>query len=164
MPGAPRAYRAGIHEGVDFYAGYNCAGIGLGTPVLAAKAGRVIRADLGYTDLTQAKLDAALSAAINSGGTDPESLDVFRGRQVWIEHADGTVTRYAHLSSVAPGIRAGVSVARGARIASVGESGTPESVTNPGTEYHLHFEIRVGGSYLGAGQAAVRSLYQQAFS
>ena len=59
----------------------------------------MIRADLNYTELTQAELDAALAAAISSGGTDPESLDTFRGRQVWIEHTDGTVTRYAHLSS-----------------------------------------------------------------
>jgi peptidoglycan LD-endopeptidase LytH len=166
MPGAPRAYRAGVHEGVDFYNGYNCAGVGLGTPVLAAKGGTVIRADLNYTELTQAELDAALAAAISSGGTDPESLDTFRGRQVWIEHADGTVTRYAHLSSIASGIRAGLEVSRGAQIGAVGESGTPESITSPGTEYHLHFEIRTGGSYLGAGlsPAATRSVYQQAFS
>jgi murein DD-endopeptidase MepM/ murein hydrolase activator NlpD len=155
-----------VHEGVDFYNGYNCAAVGRGTPVLAAKAGRVIRADLNYTELTQAELDAALAAAISSGGTDPESLDTFRGRQVWIEHADGTVTRYAHLSSIAPGIRAGIDVGRGARVGGVGESGTPESVTAPGTENHLHFEIRVGGSFLGAGLSpgATRSAYEQAFS
>jgi murein DD-endopeptidase MepM/ murein hydrolase activator NlpD len=116
--------------------------------------------------LTQAELDAALAAAISSGGSDQESLDTFRGRQVWIEHSDGTVTRYAHLSGVAPGIRAGGTVERGARVGAVGESGTPESITAPGTEHHLHFEIRIGGSYLGAGLsgAAVRSLYAQAFA
>ena len=47
-----------------------------------------------------------------------------------------------------------------------GESGTPESVTDPGTEAHLHFEIRVGDSYLGKGLPPdeVRQLYLQAFS
>ena len=48
----------------------------------------------------------------------------------------------------------------------VGESGTPESITNPGSEYHLHFEVRVGDSYLGKGlaPAEVRRLYQTLFS
>jgi murein DD-endopeptidase MepM/ murein hydrolase activator NlpD len=166
MPGAPRDYRAGVHEGVDFYNGYNCVTVGNGTSVLAAKRGTVVRADRSYTNLTQADLDAALHAAIASGGTDQASLDTFRGRQVWIEHGDGTVTRYAHLSGIAPGIAAGDIVEAGDLIGYVGESGTPESVTNPGTEYHLHFEIRIGGSYLGAGQSAseVRRLYQLAFS
>jgi murein DD-endopeptidase MepM/ murein hydrolase activator NlpD len=166
MPNAPRSYRAGVHEGVDFYNGYNCTGIGQGTPVLAAKSGTVIRADHAYRNLTQAELDAALQAAISSGGTDQESLDTFRGRQVWVEHTDGTVTRYAHLSGIAAGVTTGDVVGQGELIGYVGESGTPESVTNPGTEYHLHFELRVGGSYLGAGSSAgtVRQLYEQAFS
>jgi len=39
-------------------------------------------------------------------------------------------------------------------------------VTDPGTEIHLHFEIRVGDSFLGAGldKDLVRQLYEQAFS
>ena len=52
LPGAPRAYRNGVHEGVDFYPGWACASIELGTPVLAVGEGRVIRADWNYDDLT----------------------------------------------------------------------------------------------------------------
>ena len=52
LPGAPRDYRNGIHEGVDFYPGWACAEIVLGTPVLAVGEGRVIRADWDYEDLT----------------------------------------------------------------------------------------------------------------
>ena len=56
-------------------------------------------------------------------------------------------------------------MAQGEVIAYVGESGTPGSVTTPGTEYHLHWEVRVGTSYLGAGQdpASVRAQYLALF-
>ncbi len=165
MPNAPREYRNGIHEGVDMYDSDNCTPITNGTHVLAAKDGVVIRADLGFVPMTPAEL-AMYLANPNTG----DALDHFRGRQVWIQHettAQGViVTRYAHLSGIAPGIEVGTQVKQGQLIAFVGESGTPESITNPGHEYHLHFEIRVGDSYLGAGlpPADVRSLYQIAFS
>ena len=31
---------------------------------------------------------------------DPDVLDSFRGRQVWVDHGHGIVTRYAHLSAI----------------------------------------------------------------
>jgi murein DD-endopeptidase MepM/ murein hydrolase activator NlpD len=166
IPNAPRPYRKGIHEGVDFYGSDNCTAIGKGTAVLAAKAGTVIRADLDYTDLTAADVTKYLADPLSD-----EALDKFRGRQVWVEHgrdAAGArvVTRYAHLSGIAPGITRGTQVAAGQLIAFVGESGTPESVRAPGSEYHLHFEIRAGDGFLGQGQAPaqVRALFQAAFA
>ena len=166
MPNAPRVYRNGIHEGVDFYPGQNCAVIGRATDVVAAKGGCVIRSDLTYTDLTPAELQVA-SANPNT----PEALDKYRGRQVWVDHGtcaarSGIVTRYAHLLSIAPGIVPGTTVTQGQLVAFVGESGTPESLSNPGREYHLHFELRVGESYLGKDlpPAQVRTLYQTLFS
>ena len=39
MPNAPRDYRGGIHEGVDFYGIDNCTTIVKGTAVMAAKDG-----------------------------------------------------------------------------------------------------------------------------
>jgi murein DD-endopeptidase MepM/ murein hydrolase activator NlpD len=161
MPNAPRPYRQGVHEGVDFYDSDNCVSITRGTPVVAAKAGVVIRSDLNYVDMTPAELDAHLA-----NPTTDEALDAFRGRQVWIDHGGGVVTRYVHLLSIAPGITQGTRVSAGQIVAFVGESGTPESITNPGTEYHLHFEVWVGGSFLGKGlpPAEVRRLYTLFFS
>ena len=160
MPNAPREYRNGVHEGVDLYGVDNCTAIGIGTDVHAAKAGRVIRVDRNYVDLNQASL-----AAIMANPTSVESFDAFRGRQVWVDHGGGIVTRYCHLSAVADGLQVGSMVNAGDVIAFVGESGTPESVGNPGHEYHLHFELRMGDSYLGAGQPAaqVRALYLALF-
>ena len=175
MPNANRAYRNGIHEGVDFYAVDNCnTNIGKDTPVVATKAGRVVRADTDYTDLTPAGLNQ-----VNADPTSAQSLDTFRGRQVWIDHGNGVVSRYAHLNRIADGIRSGVQVTSGQLIAYVGESGTPESVSNPGHEYHLNWELRIGAgcaaatasqvsncSFLGQGlpAAEVRRLYTTLFS
>ena len=100
------------------------------------------------------------------GFTDEAALDVFRGRQVWVDHGNGIVTRYAHLSSVATGIDVGTWVTAGTRLGTVGESGTPESVTEPGSELHLHAEVRVGNSFLGKGlpPQEVRALYERLFA
>lgn len=165
MPGAPRPYRQGTHEGVDFYDSDNCTSIGVGTEVLAAKAGTVVRADWDYTPLTQAEVDDIDKRIAAEGRTDEDALDRYRGRQVWIDHGNGVVTRYAHLSRIADGIEEGVSISQGELIAYVGNSGTPESLTDPNAEMHLHFELRVGDGYLGQGlsPAEVRSLYEKAF-
>jgi murein DD-endopeptidase MepM/ murein hydrolase activator NlpD len=166
MPNAPREYRGGIHEGVDFYGLDNCVSIVQGTPVRAVKAGRVIRAMLNYQDLTSDELQALNERIAQGEANDPDILDAFRGRQVWVDHGGGLVTRYAHLEGIAPGIDVGVTVEAGQELGYVGESGTPESVTAPGTENHLHFEIRVGDHYLGQGLPPdeVRALYEKAFS
>ena len=160
MPNAPREYRKGIHEGIDFYNSDSCTFVSKGTRVLAAKAGRVVRADLTYVDVTKKQVDAYLA-----NPNTEASLDQFRGRQVWIDHGGGVVTRYCHLSGIASGLKVGAEVPAGQLIAYVGESGTPSSVTNPGHEYHLHFELRVGESYVGRGKtpAEVRALYTAAF-
>ncbi len=166
MPGAPREYRQGTHEGIDFYDSDNCAFVGLDTEVLAAAGGTIIRADLAYEELTAQEL-TELEARVEGGeGSDPAVRDAFRGRQVWIDHGDGVVTRYAHLKGIAEGVAVGQQVEQGALIAYVGESGSPESVMDPGTQVHLHFAIRSGETYLGWGLTPdqVRLLYEEAFS
>ncbi len=161
MPNAPREYRNGTHEGVDFYNVDNCTAIEVNTPIVAANRGVVIRADFDYVDLT-AERYAELAANL----TSPETLDAFRGRQVWVDHGNGVVTRYCHLNAIPEGLAVGASVHAGDLVGFVGESGTPESINNPGNQIHLHFEVRVGDSYLGAGlpTGEVRALYQALFS
>lgn len=81
-----------------------------GTPILAADAGKVIVA--GWPD------------------------NVGYGNRVVIDHNNGTMTLYGHLSKVA--VSAGQTVNRGDVIGSMGSTGRS-------TGSHLHFEIRVGG-------------------
>ncbi len=139
LPNSPRDYRAGYHEGIDFVAK-------AGTPVMAAKAGTIVRNDSTFTDWSAAERQAAFDAALVLGHTPDAVLDRIRGRQVWIDHGDGIVTRYAHLSAVAP-LRAGDVVSAGQVIGAVGSSGYPEG--GP----HLHFEIRDGDGFYGDGLA-----------
>ena len=162
LPSAPRSYRAeGIHEGYDFYEWASCTEVGYHTPILAAKGGVVIRADLDYVDVT-----AADWARFEAAGWEGEAiLDQLRGRQVWIDHGRGIVTRYAHLHAIAAGVDVGAAVEGGQVIGFPGESGQRESYAAPGTDIHLHFEIRVGDGYLGQGlpPQEARLLYLEAW-
>lgn len=166
MPNAPRSYRNGFHEGLDFYPGLACAPIQRGTPILAAKDGMVIRADLDYQDITLAQVQELDAKTKAQGFSDPVTLDIYRGRQVWIDHGGGIVTRHCHMQFIDPAIKVGVAVKTGTVLGGVGESGTPEFITAPNTELHLHWELRVGDSFLGSGlpPATVRALYVRVFS
>ena len=149
MPGSPRHYRLGVHEGIDFYTATSGVTIDGRTPVHAVAAGKVIRAMVDYRPLTAAQARAWAAQVAGLGYTPPDVLDGYRGRQVWIEHANGLVSHYAHLSAIAPGISVGALVEQGQVIGTVGNSGTPESVSNPSGELHLHLELWGGGNYVG---------------
>ncbi len=166
MPNSPREYRSGTHEGIDWYDLSSCARVAEGTAVLAMFDGVVVRADTEYEGLTARTLAALEARVAACGCSEPEVLDTFRGMQVWIDHGNGVLTRYAHLGSIDETTYVGAEVLRGQRIAGVGESGTPESVREPDTEMHLHAEVRIGESFLGAGlpTAEVRALYERAFA
>ena len=166
VPNAPREYRFGTHEGMDFYSHDNCVPVPGGAEVLAVKNGTVTRADHGFVEMTAAELAEILTRVASQGFTDDDALDTFRGRQVWVDHGGGVVTRYAHLGAIPGGIQVGSIVSQGEVVGLVGDSGTPEAVTDPGIENHLHLEIRIGDSYLGTGlpEDQVRFLYEQVFS
>ncbi|HYR93263.1 MAG TPA: M23 family metallopeptidase [Methylomirabilota bacterium] len=139
LPNASRDYRAGWHEGIDFPAR-------AGTPVRAIGTGTVVRVDREYGEWDRESERIALSEAVQLGYTPEKTLDLIRGRQVWIDHGHGVVSRYAHLSAVAD-LAVGDVVAAGQIVGAVGSSGYPEG--GP----HLHLEVRVGSSYLGDGLA-----------
>ncbi|MFN2218131.1 MAG: M23 family metallopeptidase, partial [Anaerolineae bacterium] len=111
--------------------------------------GVVIRALTDYQPLTAAQSDAWVVESIRLGYTPPEVLDGYRGRQVWIDHGGGMVSRYAHLGSIEAGIVEGAEVTRGQVIARVGNSGTPGSVNSETYDVHLHLELWVGDHFVG---------------
>ena len=136
LPGSPRDYRGSFHEGIDFP-------LAFGMPVSAAKAGTIIRIDSDYAEWSVDEQIAAEDVGFKLGYTPAPILDKLRGRQVWIDHGHGVVTRYAHLMSVEL-FSVGSIVEQGTVIGRVGNSGTKAGP-------HLHIEIRVGDSYLGDG-------------
>ena len=102
----PILHYARMHTGVDW-------GAPIGTPILAAGNGVVIKAayDFGY------------------------------GRRVEIQHANGYVTTYNHMSGFARGIAAGAKVTQGQVIGYLGQSGL---ATGP----HLHYEVVINGNFV----------------
>jgi murein DD-endopeptidase MepM/ murein hydrolase activator NlpD len=85
----------------------------IGTPILAAGNGTVIKAqwDSGY------------------------------GRRVEIQHANGYITTYNHMSGFARGITEGVRVKQGQVVGFLGSTGLS---TGP----HLHYEVMVNGHFV----------------
>ncbi|MEM7799778.1 MAG: M23 family metallopeptidase [Chloroflexota bacterium] len=142
LPGAPRHYRQGIHQGMDFY-------WGPGREVLASASGTVIRAMVNYQPPSTNDFIRWRAETNSLGFTSPEALDFYRGRQVWIEHENGYVSRYAHLSQIDPATVEGATVTQGQRIGAVGNSGSPGSLEGPDVDSHLHYELWIGDHYFG---------------
>jgi len=151
LPGAPRAYRFGIHQGFDMYPGHVGVPTGYGAPIIAVKAGTIVRADTDHVEVAAEKYDEAIAISREAGTTPDAQLDQLRGRQVWIDHGNGVISRYAHLSGVAPGIVVGGNVDAGTVIAFVGNSGMESASRGGNSGAHLHFELRIDGKYLGEG-------------
>jgi murein DD-endopeptidase MepM/ murein hydrolase activator NlpD len=72
-----------------------------------------------------------------------------------IQHSDGVVTRYAHISSFVPNVRYGAAVTSGQVIGLVGHTGDA-------TGNHVHFEVRLNGyavdpaPFIGLGRCVVQ--------
>ncbi len=157
LPGAKRPYRSGIHHGLDFYAIESGGGITLGSWILAAAPGTVIRIDHNYKLPTLQELNELSNQSRELGKTPDDILDIFRGRQIWIEHEKGFVIRYCHLEEVSELLQEGDHVETGDQIGTMGYSGTTEP-----DRPHLHLEIWFGDNYLGEGMTVkeIRNFFQ----
>ncbi|WP_456413401.1 M23 family metallopeptidase [Oceanithermus profundus] len=153
LPGYPRDYRKGANQGFIFVSGDACVPVVYGTGVVAVQRGRVLKAEQDFQELSAAEFDALIEAV--AGGATPEQMDRLRGREVWIEHPDGRITVYAHLSGLRPDLAAGQLVERGEWIGYVGNSGTQAASRGSREGARLLLEVWQGnvdtGTYLGKG-------------
>lgn len=166
-PGARRLYRYGVHEGIDFFNDPGSKGkIVMGTPVRAAGAGTVIRADAKFKDMDWVQFARVMRECRTEHRTSKHNEDLFRGCQVWIAHGNSLVTRYAHLNKINMVLRKGLYVPRGGLIGYVGVSGTGQNLPGKSKFPHLHFEIWLDGKYLGWGlnPAEAIAVYEKVFS
>ncbi|MBY0549917.1 MAG: M23 family metallopeptidase [Candidatus Obscuribacterales bacterium] len=149
FPGARRLYRHGVHQGLDFFA--DAGRITMNTPAVAAEAGKVIRADVNYTDMDAKQYSRIMADCERRQFCSDANEDLFRGCQVWIDHGGGLITRYAHLNKARADLKPGMKINRGDVVGYIGVSGTGENVRRGPGHPHLHFEIWLDGHYLGYG-------------
>jgi murein DD-endopeptidase MepM/ murein hydrolase activator NlpD len=165
LPGSTRIYRYGIHHGVDMYEDVWGVDVPYNAPVYAAADGVVVRADHGYQKLTPARFSELVAECARLHRTPPEIEDLFRGRQVWIDHGGDLVSRYVHLSEIPEEIVNGAQVLRGQVIGYTGNSGTGDGAAGTRNGIHLHFELRIAEQYLGQWLSLweTRQLLQEVF-
>ncbi len=153
-PNAPRAYRGGRHAGVDIHyyheeGSYDPLPVTEKTPILAVAGGIVVRADHNYRSPDIKEWNRLAAHHRTNGSTFMRHS--FGGREVWIDHGNGIVTTYNHLSRIMPRVKKGSRVSRGSRIGYAGNSGLAGEAEGKKYGIHLHFEIWVDGTYLGYG-------------
>jgi len=153
-PNAPRAYRGGRHAGLDlsyYFEGsnYSVKPVTVNTEVLAAFDGTIIRADWNYTPMSETEWMKRSQYTQNFPNTFVKHD--FGGRQIWIDHGNGVVTTYNHLSKIDNFVKVGKKVRCGDRIGWAGNSGLRGEAQGNNAGIHLHFEVWVDGFYLGYG-------------
>jgi len=155
FPNSQRAYRNGTHQGFD-------VPVGAGTKVYSVYYGEVVRVDYDYTPMSAAQYQTMISEAMNADDTPEYILDKIRGRQVWIDHGNGVVSRYCHLSQTNEALQVGTYIEKGQYLGNVGRSG----LENTSFGNHLHFELWIAGKYLGDGLSyqQIKKTIQRAFS
>ena len=156
LPNAPRAYRSGIHRGIDFFSNW-------GTPIRAVADGVIIRSDLNYEEVPA---DFRVKMLNNASKLKRTPSDIFNelllGQAVIIDHGFDlfigfrAITIYAHLSHINSNVIIGSNVSRGQEIGKSGNSGTKDSTLKKKTGAHLHWEMilqnKDGEYYLGQGE------------
>jgi murein DD-endopeptidase MepM/ murein hydrolase activator NlpD len=139
LPSAPREYRKGVSEGFVFTGIDSGIPVSYGMPVVAASDGEVIKLDVNFKEMTQPEYNKLLESIKN--GASENDLTKLRGRQIWIKHSDGTITRYCHLSKINESISFAAPIKRGQIIGFVGNSGTLEGIRGSRGNARLLFEV-----------------------
>ncbi|MDX1960827.1 MAG: M23 family metallopeptidase [Leptospiraceae bacterium] len=151
LPGAPRKYRNGIHKGLDLSYYYDSSNKKLSvnkeTTLLSIGDGIVVRADLDYKPITEEVFKETTEYNQNNQVTFVE-VD-FGGRQIWIDHGNGVMSSYNHLSKIHSLIKVGSVVKKGQEIGKAGNSGLLSEAKNTEEQIHLHLEIWIDGEFLG---------------
>ena len=166
LPNAPRTYRYGIHQGVDF----QC--FTLGHPAVAALDGRVVVAVGDYEDPDPDDRRLLLEIGSHLKATPPFTLLSLYGNYVVIDHGliddvGHVVTVYTHLEEVDPAIRVGLPIKAGQRVGEIGNRGTHAAANGDyDNDPHLHWELHINNVYLGAGLSMeeTRQVYTTLFS
>ncbi|MDQ0416340.1 murein DD-endopeptidase MepM/ murein hydrolase activator NlpD [Croceifilum oryzae] len=164
LPGAPRTYRNGIHEGVDFYTPTIGVPVTKNTPVHSLAEGVIVRVDHDYKEMSTPEREKILAeATTNNGQTPQDLLDRVRGRTVWIQHSNGLLARYIHLSQTEPKLRVGDKIKAGDYIGNVGNSGTSDGAKGNNEGIHLHLDLFLYGEWFWKQYPTLEEKYKILF-
>lgn len=149
LPNAPREYRGGIHPATDFFVPY-------GTEVRACYPGHVTIVRTQSYQLNPAFRQKLLNTSKSLGKTPEDIYELLLGNYLLIDHGiiggKRVVTRYAHLSGIAPGIYPGSYVEAGQPLGRVGNSGTSDDGQND-KQAHLDFTVLIDDQWYPQGVA-----------
>ncbi len=160
LPGAPRLYRNGYHKGIDIYEREDIPSgrkipLTQDTEVLSIQKGKIIRLDRDYSPMSLEEYERQKELTRKYPVTFVDRD--FGGRQVWIDHGNGIVSAYNHLSAIRSDLRVGDFVRKGEVIGKAGNSGLRQEAEGSQENIHLHLEIWVDGEYLGKGLTPLQS-------
>lgn len=145
LPGAPRDYRNGTHQGFDWYQWAAGVPINRETPVLSMAGGTVVRADHSWTTPSLEQMNQWTRLSAGPHGTPDWVLDLLYGRQIWVDHGGGVLVKYAHLDGIASALQPGNAVTSGQMLGYVGNSGTMSEVRGADSGLHLHADVLLWG-------------------
>ncbi|MBA4494307.1 peptidoglycan DD-metalloendopeptidase family protein [Paenactinomyces guangxiensis] len=166
LPGAPRTYRNGVHEGIDWYSYGTGVQISKKTPVISMADGIVVRADHDYKEMTVSERQRLLARGRDNNGQTPAYiLDKLRGRSVWVQYDKGVLARYVHLDRISKEVKVGQKVKTGQLIGYVGNSGTSDGAKGNNRGLHLHLDILIYGDWFwkNYSMAERREILEQVF-
>ncbi|MCC5816113.1 MAG: M23 family metallopeptidase [Leptospira sp.] len=160
LPGAPRAYRNGYHKGIDIYEFENRElskreKLTFDTTIFSIGNGTVIRLDDDYVPMIPEDFEKQKELTKKFPVTYVDRD--FGGRQVWIDHGNGVISSYNHMSSIHPELKLGKKVKRNQPIGKTGNSGLLGEAEQNDNNIHLHLEIWIDGEYLGKGLSTKQS-------
>ncbi len=146
LPGAPRDYRNGKHEGIDYYDYSSGVEITTDTQIFAMAEGTVVRVDHDFEEYdSHEERNEELEKAAEVGFTPEYILDRLRGMQVWVQYQDGVMIRFAHLDSIPDELELGEKVNEETVIGYVGNTGTSDSLNGGDGGLHLHKDLLING-------------------
>ena len=160
LPGSNQPGDAGQGRGFAFVNGYSGRPLMPTEAVVAVADGEIVRIDHDHSEPNTDLRDHWLSLASEAGFPGAFARDQLYGRQIWLRHASGHLSRYAQLSQVHPELVPGDRVEQGQIIGLATASGQlPPAGDGSEAAPALIYELWTpdANSYLGEGLEAVQT-------
>lgn len=141
LPSTPQKEDNGTATGFIFANGASGRPLANEEPVRAVAAGTIVRIDHNYEPPGTEALEFWQQNAAKAGLVRNYAVDQLRGRQIWVRHDQGHISRYAHLSEAHPEIQPGDTVEQGQVIGLLGDTGLLAAEDRASLAPRLQFEL-----------------------